>query len=230
MATRKPDRDNPEALGSAYADRSYPEASEDAYTDREELSRSDGDIRTGTQKAEWKKRKVNGNYITHDVKPVDSCGNVTQHEAVEGRTNGDCIVNEVTATNNKNSAERSVEGQTGQNVGKPSSTERTNADLSRQDMSSTEQSEVNLSRHGADSTEQSKVEKLNTFPQRMLLCSRCQAALRHKNIVRRTSVTENWTGTCSICKHLLYVGEYEVMDKTSAQSNAGRERGYKIEY
>ena len=196
MATRKPDRDNPAALGSAYADRSYPEASEDACMDR-----------IHSEEPEGQGKEVNGDYITHDVKPVDSCGNVTQHEAVEGRISGDCTVNEVTATNDKTSAERNVEGQTGQNVGKPSSTE---------------QPEVDLSRHGTDSTEQSEVEKLNTFPQRMLLCSRCQAALRHKNIVRRISTTENWTGTCSICKHLLYVGEYEVIDKTSAQYNAKR--------
>lgn len=205
MATRKPDRDNPEALGSAYADRSYPEASEDACMDMNHPEAPEG------QEKEW-----NDNIITH--------------EAVEGRISEDCNVNEVTTTNNKTSSERNVEGQIRQKTGKPSSTERTNADLSRQDMSSTEQSEVNLSRHGTDSTEQPEVEKLNTFPQRMLLCSRCQAALRHKNIVRRISTTENWTGTCSICKHLLYVGEYEVIDKTSAQSNAGRERGYKIEY
>lgn len=189
MATRKPDRSYPEASEHACMDSGYPKASESACMDRNHPEASEG-----------QKKELDDNIITH--------------EAVEGRISEDCNVNEVTATNNKTSAERNVEGQTGKNVGKPSSTERTNADLSRQDMSSTEQSEVNLSRHGADSTEQSEVEKLNTFPQRMLLCSRCQAALRHKNIVRRTSVTENWTGTCSICKHLLYVGEYEVMDKT----------------
>lgn len=149
-------------------DRSYSEASEDACMDR---SNSEG--------TEGQEKEVDGNYITH--------------EAVEGRTSGDCIVNEVTATNNKTSAERNVEGQTGQNVSEPSC------------------------------TEQSEVEKLNTFPQHMLLCSRCQAALRHKNIVRRISTTENWTGTCAICKHLLYVGEYEVMDKTLGRTSNDRQ-------
>lgn len=165
MATRKPDRGYPEVLEDACMDRNHPEA------------------------PEGQEKEVNGDYITHDVKPVDSCGNVTQHEAVEGRISEDCNVNEVTATNNKTSAERNVGGQTGQNGGKQYV------------------------------TIQNVAEKLNTSPQRLLLCSRCQAALRHKNIVRRISVTENWTGTCAICKHLLYVGEYEVMDKRSALYN-----------
>lgn len=163
-------------------DRSYSEASEDACMDR---SNSEG--------TEGQEKEVDGNYITH--------------EAVEGRTSGDCIVNEVTATNNKTSAERNVEGQTGQNT---------------RELLYTEQSEDNLSSNGTDSAEQSEVEKLNTFPQRMLLCSRCQAALRHKNIVRRISTTENWTGACSICKHLLYVGEYEVIDKTLGRTSNAR--------